>query len=282
MERKKRRVASLTGNRQAWQDGVKERVRSETEGVDLVAMALENPREVIDNVTRRCVLLGRAPSMLDEKPMLMKITDNQCRRVGNLMSNGAYPGTYGAFFTTMDCWKLIACDGRVVEDSAHLQREYQAQLLAEEQQTPLERAREAVRTDEEKLACRNAKLMIAALEELAPEERRRLEQERNELENLWARVSPRAPSWITDIRRSGLPWGYVFYKTTQVDELIGDEWDEAQERLEELDNVFFAKGKSIAASAGLGSIHCPGEEFVWKEDWVDQTFDDEDLMGPRK
>ncbi|KAH6695567.1 hypothetical protein F5X68DRAFT_258159 [Plectosphaerella plurivora] len=277
----KRRPRDPSAMPYSYEEEVRERVREETEGLDLVSLALDNPLDVTNNVTRRCVLLGRTPSLVKEKTMVRNIMNKESRSIGPFVGKGAYPGTYGTFFSTIDCWKLIFCDARFVEDSAHLEREYQAQFLAEEQQTPLERAREAVRTDEEKLARRNAKLMIAALEELTPEELGRLDEK--ESRKIWGRIAPGAPSWITNINRNQLPWGYVFYKTTQVNELFGDEWYEAKDRFEELDNVVFGIDKSIAMSAGLGSIHSPCDDFInyWREDLVDQTFDDEDLDGPR-
>lgn len=75
---------------------------------------------------------------------------------------------------------------------------------------------------------------------------------------VWRTLSHSPPSWVAEILDRELAWGYVFYKTTQVDERVGDDWDEAQERLEDLDTVFFEDRpgeRPIWETAGPASVH---------------------------
>ncbi|KAL0943627.1 uncharacterized protein CTRU02_201514 [Colletotrichum truncatum] len=164
----------------------------QTDGVDLVALVLENPSKVLHNGAMRAALLGRSYYPRDQEHIVQR------------------PGITGTP-PTADCWKLIICDGRHVEDSADLDRQYRAQLKAEELQTPEERAREAVRTSSERLARRNAKLMIPTLEKLSPEKYAMM-LERGTLYTVWHKVMPKPLAWITDITEDGSDWGFVFYR----------------------------------------------------------------------
>nr|XP_036579131.1 uncharacterized protein CTRU02_10741 [Colletotrichum truncatum]KAF6786617.1 hypothetical protein CTRU02_10741 [Colletotrichum truncatum] len=179
----------------------------QTDGVDLVALVLENPSKVLHNGAMRAALLGRSYYPRDQEHIVQR------------------PGITGTP-PTADCWKLIICDGRHVEDSADLDRQYRAQLKAEELQTPEERAREAVRTSSERLARRNAKLMIPTLEKLSPEKYAMM-LERGTLYTVWHKVMPKPLAWITDITEDGSDWGFVFYRSAQVMQRVGGRWDDA-------------------------------------------------------
>lgn len=263
-----------------------DRRQRETEGVDLVAMALENPSDVRNNGIRRGALLGREPYYYDEVMMVRRITGGVCGNVDSLYNHGAHPGAPGTL-PTVDCWKLIVCDARPAEDSADLDRQYRAQLLAEELQTPEERAREAVRDDGERTARRNAKLMVPALEKLSPEKHAMM-LERKTLYTVWQKVMPKAPFWIADITDEKCDWGFVFYRSAEVMQRVGDCWDDALERLEGLDELFYSDNlaeRPIFATAGPSSIHSAGKNFLqyWSPVFVeDAAFADGDVRGIRE
>ncbi|KAF6833220.1 hypothetical protein CMUS01_06626 [Colletotrichum musicola] len=241
---------------------VTDRWREETEGVDLVAMALENPSDVMNRVIRRGAILGREPYYYDEVMMVRRITGG-VNNLDSLFNHGADPAAPGTL-PTVDCWKLIVIDCRPAEDSADLDRQCRAQLLAEELQTPEERAREAVRDDGERTARRNAKLMILALEKLSPEKCAMM-LERRTLYTVWQKVMPKAPSWIEDIVDEECDWDFVFCRSAEVMRRVGDCWNDALERLEGLDELFYPENRAeqpIFATAGPSSIHSADENFL--------------------
>lgn len=90
---------------------VAETVRQETEGVNLVAAALENPIEVMENSTKRLVLLGRKRSVFDQRRTVKKITEGTCPSIEMLMGWAANPTSLRTP-STVDCWKLVVCDAR--------------------------------------------------------------------------------------------------------------------------------------------------------------------------
>ncbi|GKT45913.1 uncharacterized protein ColSpa_06094 [Colletotrichum spaethianum] len=254
-----------------------------TDGVNLVALALENPSEV--NGVRCKALLGRSHFLLDEMRMVQKLTNKRFNSFETILTYGIQPSSLTTL--TIDCWKLIVIDCRHVEDSADLDRQYRAQLQAEELQTPEEPAREAVRSQLERTARRNAKLMVPALEKLSPEKYAMM-LERKTLYTVWQKVSPKPPAWVFDITEYCYNWGFVFYRSAQVMQLVGDRWDDALERLEGFDELFYPENPTdqpIYATAGPSSIHNAGENFIqyWSPVWIgDTAFADGDLRNARE
>ena len=166
--------------------------REATDGVDLVAMALENPLEVIRS-PRRAALLGQMPYIGDQMLLVKRITEDRYSSVHTLIYYACQPHIRYKTPPTVDIWKFIVCDCRYVEDSADLDRAYRAQLLAEELQTPEERAKEAVRLPEEKEARRNARWMIPGLQKVSPA-LRAIMTENDTFYTVWQKVSPDAPT----------------------------------------------------------------------------------------
>ncbi|KAF7548471.1 hypothetical protein G7Z17_g7034 [Cylindrodendrum hubeiense] len=158
----------------------------------------------------------------------------------------------------LDVFKLIICDARCLEEGTSLQDAYDAQLREEELQTPTERAREIVRCEIEKTARRNARLIIPHLEHISPDELTQMERNKGDtIKAIWKQIAPPPPAWIQQIVDSQQPWGFVFYKSREVERKFGydwyDVWGEIKDYLSEDDALrrHFKDYKESLSSPGF-------------------------------
>lgn len=277
-------------------------------GRDLISIALsDDPNVVMQFIPFRDTILGRASYFRDQQAMLRRITNcvTNCR--DHLINNAANPQST-KIPISLDAWKLLFCDVRLLPDEEDsLQTAYEAQLRDDrwEPITELERAKEVVRTEKEKLARRNAKLVIPFLEnqpaelqaslavdpvhlDLSKNRRhtwtdmdadfaaRHLTDGVNATKRIWEQVSPPAPAWIQHIVNSGESWGYVAYKTTGVNERYGGDWATTWSEIEkntsywpwpDFDPSIHDFERSVGFAC-LSSIHCPGYSFDLKKAWT--------------
>ncbi|RYO83982.1 hypothetical protein DL762_005884 [Monosporascus cannonballus] len=243
-------------------------------GRDLVATALSDSSEILAHRALRDALLGRTCYPPDERAMVKRITNNAIQSHDYLIAYAANPED-GRMPALLDAWKIIICDVRYLEEGANLQDAYDAQLREEELQTAAERAREVVRTEDEKIARRNAKWVIPLLEGLSPEELAQMElQDGGATKAIWKQVSPAPPAWIQQIVDTQQPWGFVFYKTREVEQKYGHKWPETWDAIRENTSwiPYHTGEERPLAYACLVSIHCRGNKSIlkklWTEDWA--------------
>jgi hypothetical protein len=204
--------------------------------------------------------------------MVLRVSNNECRHREDLIGRAANPED-GRFPARLDAWKLIVCDVRLLEDDASLQDAYDAQIQEEKLQTLAERAREIVRTEDEKMARRNARWFIPAIERLSPEELAQMDLGyNNATKTIWKQVSPAPPAWIQQIVDAKQPWGFVFYKTREVEQSYGNQWAAAWSSIgEQMSLPHSDWDERSAGYACLRNIHCQGNRSVvmhhWTEDW---------------
>lgn len=201
-------------------------------GRDIVSWCLEEPQAFQDNPPLQNALLGRHAFISDTSDMIKRLTKGKVRYHEALSGRAENPDG-GSFPVDVVAWKLAYCDGAIVEDEQDLERLYQERLRDEELQPPVERARELARRESEKAARRNAKWLIPAIEKLDPKV---IEQARNSildnrqiLQDLWRQVSPPPPQWIQTILENDQPWGFVIYKTAEVEKEYGHKWSSTGE-----------------------------------------------------
>ncbi|RKK74462.1 hypothetical protein BFJ71_g17269 [Fusarium oxysporum] len=130
--------------------------------------------------------------------------------------------TYPAI--TKDAWILVYCDLFYVDgNDITLHEVYTSRLEEERVQTRSEQAREVARHDEMKVARRNARWMIPALERLSDEEFSQPDFS-DTLHEIWKQVSHPPPTWVQHILDAQQPWGFTYYKTREVEEKYGHTW----------------------------------------------------------
>ncbi|PNP53573.1 hypothetical protein FNYG_15750 [Fusarium nygamai] len=216
------RVASIVQR-----EKLNQRLQEELAGRDLVEMALSNPSEFHDNVLLQNALLGRTSYTPDETNMVKRIIGaHTYNGEGLFQAIANFDQTY-YFAIPIDAWKLVYCDLYYIDgdNSCSLQDIYESRLREEELQTPAARARENIRRDVIKLARRNAKWMLSELDRLSDEEKAQpLEDFRKMVRAIWKRASHTPPAWIQEILRAQQPWGFVYYKTKEVEHPYGRKW----------------------------------------------------------
>lgn len=196
-------------------------------GRDLVSWCLEEPKAFQDNPPLQGALLGRHCYIFDTHDMIKDMTKGKLNGPEALAGYAEHPDG-GYFPVDVVALKLAYCDGAIVKDEEDLERLYQERLRDEELQPPIERARELARREAEKAARRNAKWLIPAIEKLDPKV---IEKARNSnldnrqmLQDLWRQVSPPPPQWIQTILENDQRWGFVIYKTAEVEKEYGHKW----------------------------------------------------------
>jgi hypothetical protein len=212
-------------------------------GRDLVQVALTNLSEITANMRLKYTLLGRNIYPYDENMMVTRIT-NDVARVSSSLVDYIAGFDHSPQPLPLDAWKLVYCDIYYVDrGNATLPEIYQTRCREEELQTPAARARELVRDNDLRLARRNAKWMIPAIERLSEKEQTqwtledaKLVQElmkqgnyeealkplskRHEyegtLKRIWTQVSPAPPAWIQKILETREQFGFVYYRSREV------------------------------------------------------------------
>ncbi|RYP72426.1 hypothetical protein DL771_004221 [Monosporascus sp. 5C6A] len=256
-------------------------------GRDLVATALSNPSEILEHRALRDALLGRTCYPPDEEAMLKRITNNAIQSRDYLIAYAANPED-GRTPALLDAWKILICDVRYLEEGANLQDAYDAQLREEELQTVAERAREVVRTEDEKIARRNAKWVIPLLERLSPEDLAQMElQGGGAINAIWKQVSPAPPAWIQQIVDAQQLWGFVFDKTRETKQKYGHKWHFKDYR-ESLSSPGILRNTFIVVDAGcipedLWECTRPAYEIFWvwayDADWEPSSTKDTESDG---
>ncbi|KAH7163643.1 hypothetical protein DER46DRAFT_683530 [Fusarium sp. MPI-SDFR-AT-0072] len=246
-------------------------------GRDLVQMALESLSEITGNDYLESALLGRTTYYYDECMMIRRITNRVAESSSTLVHRiSGFDQHVDPF--CLDAWKLVYCDVCYVDGgSATLQEIFEARLREEELQTPAEQARELVRDSGLKIARRNAKWMIPAIERLSAEERDEPDQEERELrdrllqqgkydelverlekqrvytkalERLWKQVSPAPPAWIQKILETREEFGFVYYRSREVYQSRYN-WNSVWSRI---------RNTSSPLRVTWASIHCQGRD----------------------
>ncbi|KAF5699712.1 hypothetical protein FMUND_14673 [Fusarium mundagurra] len=231
-------------------------------GRDLVELALTIPSEIEENPPLQKALLGRACYPDDENSMVRRITKSLSKHGESLINTvasfdgSAYPAI------TKDAWLLVYCDLCYIDgNNMTLHEVYMSRLQEEELQTRTEQAREVVRSNIMKLARRNAKWMIPALEQLSDDELSQSEYDFSDtLHKIWKQVSHPPPNWVQHILDAQHPWGFTYYKTQQVEGMYGHTWKDTWIKIINMPQLSWP------------SIHCQGraDEFMAlkTEDWA--------------
>jgi hypothetical protein len=233
-------------------------------------MALSDPSEFRGSPLLQNALLGRALTVPDESAMVARITGKSWNIGEGLLSSMASYDQDNEPYIPIDAWKLVYCDLYYIDGSdATLQDIYEERLREEELQTPAAQAREIVRRDVIKLARRNAKWMISGLEQLLGEERgQEIWQYKETLRTIWKRVSPAPPAWIQHILNAKEQWGFVYYRSGEVDRKYGHDWASWWGRI--MDSQLPSTERNMG-DATVFSIHCQGNRsrlmYLATEDW---------------
>ncbi|GKU21533.1 unnamed protein product [Fusarium langsethiae] len=245
-------------------------------GRDLIQMALTDPSEIIACQSLKYALLGRTTYKRDEDKVVERITNSVARTSSILVDYIARFDQSPQPFR-LDAWKLVYCDVCYV-DGGGLQEIYEQRLREEELQTPIARARELVRYNALRKARRNAKWMIPAIERFSDEAQAQVDQEyRQHMETLlqfcqdermrknilaprryqetltriWKWVSPAPPAWIQKILEAKEQFGFIYYKSREVEQRHGSNWRSVWSGINQ---------HSLQDRVGWDSIHCQGHD----------------------
>ncbi|RGP70199.1 hypothetical protein FSPOR_4099 [Fusarium sporotrichioides] len=232
------RVKTLV-EREQWE----QRLEKQIAGRDIVDLALSSPAVFENSPPLQKALLGRACYINDEYSLVTRITHNVRRNGESLIQSvadfdqGAYPPL------PRDAWILAYCDLVFVEGDSNTLREiYKTRLQEEELQTRTEKAREVARSNEMKLARRNAKCMIPALDQLSDEQ---LLQ----------------PKWES--------WGLTYYRSQEVEERYDNEWEQVWRMID--DSPQPPRDRDARDASWFG-IHCQGKRgelmALHTEEWA--------------
>ncbi|EEU38421.1 uncharacterized protein NECHADRAFT_88725 [Fusarium vanettenii 77-13-4] len=247
-----------------------QKLQEKLAGRDLVEMALSDPSEFKDSPLLQNALLGRALTFPDECTMVARVAGKGWFTGEALLSSVACYDQNHEPEIPIDAWKLVYCDLYYIDGSnATLQDIYEERLREEELQTPAAQAREIIRRDVIKLARRNAKWMISGLEQLPDKERVQESWQYKEiLHTIWKRVSPAPPAWIQHILDANEEWGFVYYRSREVQRKYGHDWASWWARV--LDSQLPDTERNIG-DATIFSIHCQGNRsdlmYLSTEDW---------------
>ncbi|RSL89714.1 hypothetical protein CEP52_014829 [Fusarium oligoseptatum] len=262
-----------------------QKLQQKLAGRDLVEMALSDPSEFRGSPLLQNALLGRALTVPDESTMVARITGQDSSTGEGLLNRIAYYDQGYEPDIPVDAWKLVYCDLYYIDESnVALQDIYEERLREEKLQTPAAQAREIVRRDVIKLARRNAKWMIPGLEQLSDEERgQEIWQYRETLRTIWKRVSHAPPAWIQHIIDVQEQWGFVYYRSREVNRKYGHDWASWWDRI--MGSQLPSTERSMG-HATVFSIHCQGNRSdlmsLATEDWPtfhanDTLAEDDDL-----
>ncbi|KAI8242537.1 hypothetical protein K4K55_010199 [Colletotrichum sp. SAR 10_96] len=212
----------------------------------------------------RRVVLIQAAYPFDEEAFVKIITNGAFSSYAYLVAVAIKPDD-GRLPPLLDVFKLIVS----VHDI------YDARLREEDLQTPVALAKEIVRSGDQKAARRNARLIIQQLERISPEELAQMERdEDNAINAIWKRVSHPPPAWVRQIADAQQSWGFVFYRSREVERKYGHMWDEVWDAIQENSRRIPhpVQGERSHEYALLHSIHCAGEEStlrrLWRSTWA--------------
>lgn len=128
------------------------------------------------------------------KPLSNSSPTARLVRITHLIAAATKPDD-GRLPPLLDVFKLITCDACCPEEGATLQDTYDARVREEELQTPVELAREIVRSEDQRTARRNARLIIQQLKRISPEKLIQMERdEGNVINAICERVSHPPPA----------------------------------------------------------------------------------------
>lgn len=238
---------------------------------DLVELTLTNPTEVLKSSALRRVVLGQTFYLMDDRALAERITHRKHTNSLWLIGDAAYPD-HDNMPAQSDAWKLVYCDVCYFEGGSEiLQGIYEARLCEEELQTPAERARETVRWLEGKMARRNAKWVIPVLECLSVEEIAEMNGRYDEaMLKIWKQVSPAPPTWIQRIVDAQQPYGFVYYKSKEVEQRFGRKWEYVWERIGEAELYSYPEDGRGLVYACSQSIHSQGNSSTLRELWTEE------------
>jgi len=255
------------------------------ESIDLVAKALTAP----DSLTQveKLALLGRAVYLRDEDVFVRTLGTRQ-----NVMALQADARDRPYMLTSPALCKLVICDCRLppgtnAEDAeAAVDALYAAQLRLEGEDAPLERAREAVRSDDQRLGRHNARNMLREYERVAAE---RGSLEGVEPQAVWSAVAPRRPEFVAFIFKQPLKdrykYGFAFYRTKEVAEHHAANFDRAWKNWLELFRLPLGSSSSFDGyqRAALG-VYDSQHKLVgcMQEEWVDFEGSENDPSAIRR
>ena len=184
--------------------------RQESEGIDLVEMALEDPDAVQRSTGLSGTLLGREPWRKDEFRFAAKLLGyGEDFRYGERLVERHSHGSPDRAFISPEVCKFFICDRRVPKGEMTVDDLYAEQLCLEAENDPLERAREAVRTESDKILRHRARLFLAELEAAAER------GEKAKPAEIWERLKPKRPRWIQALVETWTDFGFVFYKSKE-------------------------------------------------------------------
>lgn len=184
-------------------------------GEDLVAKAFADPASF--DILTRGQLLGTPYQRGDDARFMqaMNVPVSVWRFRSFWVPQAADPRAAGEALCTPFACQYMLCDTRIPSNAAEdaeasLEAAYQEQLRMERDGDRLEKAREQVRTKEWKRARRNARAILQEFEAAA---------ERGEQHtgmDIWSRIGPKTPSWVTEILENGQPhYGYALFTTKE-------------------------------------------------------------------
>ncbi|KAF5542788.1 hypothetical protein FNAPI_9887 [Fusarium napiforme] len=246
------RVASIVGREE-----LNQRLQEELAGRNLIEIALSNPSEFHGSVLLQNALLGRTSYTVDETKMVKRIMGAHIYNGEGLFEAIANFDRASYFAIPIDAWKLVYCDLYYIDgdNSCSLQDIYERRLREEELQTAAAQARENIRRGVIKLARRNAKWMLSELDRLSDEEKAQpLENFEKTVRATWRQASHTPPAWIQDIFRVQQPWGFVYYKTKEVQHPC--KWSSLLDMVNNTPQPSLARDVSEATYFG---IHCQGK-----------------------
>lgn len=185
--------------------------RKESEGVDIVEMVFGDPYAVQCSYGLSGTLLGREPWRRDEFRYAAKLLgsgEDAVQRGRWVVESAAFREPEMAFVSPEIC-KFFICDRRVPKGDATVDDLYAEQLRLEAENDPLERAREEVRTDVDKILRHRARLFLAELEAAAEK------GEEAKPAEIWERMKPKRPDWVQALLDARKNFGFVFYKSKE-------------------------------------------------------------------
>ncbi|KAI8300438.1 hypothetical protein K4K59_001624 [Colletotrichum sp. SAR11_240] len=146
----------------------------------------------------RRVVLTQAAYPFDEEAFVKIITNGAFSSYAHLVAVAIKPDD-GRLPPLLGVFKLIICD-----------------LCCPEERNAARY--EIVRSEDQKAARRNARLIIQQLKRISPEKLIQMERdEGNVINATWKRVSHPPPAWVPQIADAQQPWGFVFYRSKEVE-----------------------------------------------------------------
>lgn len=186
-------------------------------GLDLVAIALSEG--TVYTMEGCAELLGQPVYPPDATAFLrsLKGYEDKMGDFSSFKHHACSSSTFTFVHMSPELCKFTLCDWRIPEkpsdDSTHdIEVLYQEQLRLQREKDPLERAREVCRGRNQKTGQYWAQQMLEKFEAAAKkgEEMRVLAT--------WDRIKPEVPFWINDIFRSKEVYGFIIYKSKEIEQ----------------------------------------------------------------